>query len=139
MQKPSKRFKLEINKMEDKAAAQATTGVTSLKMPVIVEAALANLCAIASLIFFAFEKENLYVRAHALHSIFFFVVCAIIGFPFFLFCVILGGAMEGIYIALIVIYCVLRIVLIVLACVFAKSERFLTLPILSSFILKLAN
>ncbi|EDR26343.1 hypothetical protein EDI_244940 [Entamoeba dispar SAW760] len=120
-------------------STSSASGITSMKLPVIVEAALANICSITGLVFFFFEKENLYVRAHALQSVLFFLISAIIGFPFFLLCVCVGGALEGIYIALLVIYFLLRIALIVLACVFAKNETFFSIPFIKELILKLAN
>ncbi|KAL7721549.1 Uncharacterized protein QTN25_001216 [Entamoeba marina] len=119
--------------------ATSATGLTSLKLPVIAEAAIANIGSIPGLIFFFFEKENLFVRAHALQSVFFFLICAIIGLPFYIFCVALGGAMEWIYIVLLIGYCLARVALIVLACVTAKTEKFISIPILREYILKFAN
>ena len=120
-------------------ATETSSGVTTMRCPVIVESALSEICSITGLIFFFFEKENLYTRAHALQSILFFLFCALVSIPFFILNVIVGGAFEYVFIGLIVLYFVLRVVLIVMAVLFAKNEQFTSIPLIKDVILKLAN
>ena len=118
---------------------ETSSGVTTMRMPVIVESAISEICSVTGLIFFFFEKENLYTRAHALQSIFFFLFCAVVSIPFFILNVVIGGAFEYVFICLIVLYVILRVVLVVFACLYAKNEQFVSIPIVKDLILKLAN
>ena len=69
----------------------------------------------------------------------YFLVAALVGFPFYLLCVILGGACEIIFGILIGLFLLGRVALIVLACVFAGSETFISIPFVKQLILKFAN
>ena len=112
---------------------------TSLGLSSAIEAAISNICSISALIMFFLERENLYVRAHCIQSIFYFLICCIISLPFFIFCLCFGGAMEIIFIIMIVTYFIGRIVLIGLSIYFAREEVFLSVPLIKNVILKLAN
>ena len=85
------------------------------------------------------EKGNVYVREHGLQSVLYFIVCALISVIPFILCLFVGGFFEILMIILIVVYVIGRIALIVLACLFASTENFISIPGLKQLIENFSN
>ncbi|KAL7721166.1 Transmembrane protein [Entamoeba marina] len=109
-----------------------SSSTTSLKLPVRVEAVVATLCLFTSIFVYFFEQANVYCRALALQNIITFLWS-------FHYLVPIGGAFEWICIAFLIVLVIIKVIMIALAVIGGKSEKLISIPPISTFILKRAS
>ena len=112
---------------------------TSLGIPVMWESVIANLCLFSSIFIFFKEQANVYCRALALQNIimFYILLC------FFLFFLIttlnFGSWWEIVTFVYLGIWAFIKVIMIVVGIIFSKSEKYVGIPPLSTFILNKAS
>ncbi|ELP87920.1 hypothetical protein EIN_275070 [Entamoeba invadens IP1] len=127
--------------MDGSAETPTTTSskTTSIGLPVIVESLLSSLCLVSSLYIYFFEQANVYCRAVALQNIMLFYLFFAL-FVFILTSILAFGMVwEYIMFVYVGIALIAKVVQMVIAALFSKSERFIGIPPISTFILNKAS
>ena len=112
---------------------------TSLGIPTMWESVIANLCLFSSIFIYFKEQANVYCRALALQNIIMFYILLCF-FIFFLITTLnFGSWWEIVTLVYLGFWFVLKVVMIIIGVVFSKSEKYVGIPPLSTFILNKAS
>ncbi|ELP88074.1 hypothetical protein EIN_222070 [Entamoeba invadens IP1] len=124
--------------VDDTMSFQTTTSTTSLGLPVLAESVLGSISAITGIVVLNLEKTNNYCKACAFQSIFLFLVFFISSLPFLILCLAVGGFFQTIYVTVLIIYIVVKTFFITTTVLRAKSQSFMGIPGLATWILNTA-
>ncbi|BFU18418.1 hypothetical protein EHI8A_022630 [Entamoeba histolytica HM-1:IMSS-B] len=120
--------------VDDVLSFEARSGSTSMGLPLIIESFLASCSALTGIVILHTEKTNSYCKAYALQSIFLFAVFFIVSLPFLILCLAVGHAFQTVYLLLLFSYIVIKLFFVVMAVLRSKSESFIGIPGLATWI-----
>ena len=112
---------------------------TSLGIPTIWESVIANLCLFSSIFIYFKEQANVYCRALALQNIIMFYIFLSIFLFFLITTLSFGSWWETVTLVYLGIWFLIKVIMIIVGMLFAKSEKYVGIPPLSTFILNKAS
>ncbi|EDR29633.1 hypothetical protein EDI_285700 [Entamoeba dispar SAW760] len=117
----------------------SSNSTTSIGLPVVLESIISTTCLFSSIFIYFFEQANVYCRALALQNVFVFYILFTIFILILTSTLTWGGIWEFIMFGYLILCFIIKLVMIALAIIFSKSEKFLGIPPLSTFILNKAS
>ncbi|BFU18255.1 hypothetical protein EHI8A_018920 [Entamoeba histolytica HM-1:IMSS-B] len=117
----------------------SSSSTTSIGLPVVVESIISTTCLFSSIFIYFFEQANVYCRALALQNVFVFYILFTIFILILTSTLTWGGIWEFIMFAYLILCLIIKLVMIASAIIFSKSEKFLGIPPISTFILNKAS
>ncbi|EKE40865.1 hypothetical protein ENUP19_0128G0007 [Entamoeba nuttalli] len=117
----------------------SSNSTTSIGLPVVVESIISTTCLFSSIFIYFFEQANVYCRALALQNVFVFYILFTIFILILTSTLTWGGIWEFIMFGYLILCLIIKLVMIASAIIFSKSEKFLGIPPISTFILNKAS